>query len=349
MNQKTDSFPTVSIIVLNYNGKKYLDGCFTSIARISYPKDKYEVIMVDNGSLDGSIEYVRKKYSWVKVIALNKNYGFAGGNNIGVKFADGDYVVFLNNDVVVDENWLTELVKVVINKPNAIVTSKALFLDKPGIINHDGSKATLIGRGFCINFGRKNNNLGDLSPKFVVQPYGASMLVKKDIFRNIGMFDEDYFTSLEDLDIGLRAWLFGYKVIYAPASIFYHLGGGSGGWGRRLSDTIIYHSTKNSYMNILKYFNLIHILQGLVLSLIFYIGRAIWFAKKTGKLRAAKLMLLAHIWIIKNIGSIIMKRHEVQKNRKISDEWLLDADFMASFKEAIHEYLRLSKLNFNAS
>jgi GT2 family glycosyltransferase len=342
MNHETEDYlPTVSIIILNYNGKEYVDGCFNSTTKISYPRDKYEVIMIDNGSSDGSVEYVRKKYPWVKISALNKNCGFTGGNNLGVRLAKGDYVVFLNNDVVVDENWLIELVKVVVDSPDAIVTSKALFLDKPDIINHDGSKATLIGRGFCVNFGRKDRNSGDFSPKLVVQPYGASMLVKKDIFEEIGAFDEDYFTSLEDLDLGLRAWLFGHKVIYAPTSIFYHVGSGTGGWGSQLSDIIIYHSTKNSYMNILKYFDLSHALQGLALSLIYYFIMAIWFAKKTRRLRATKLILSAHIWIIKNISSIIKKRFEIQKKRKIPYRFLFQSSFFGSLPEMIREHIYL--------
>lgn len=345
MNLETENYlPTVSIIVLNYNGKEYVDGCFDSLAKISYPKDKYEVIMIDNGSSDGSVEYVRKKYPRVKIITLNKNCGFTGGNNLGVRLAKGDYVVFLNNDVVVDENWLVKLVMMAISYADAIVTSKALFLDKPDIINHDGSKATLIGRGFCVNFGRKDRNSGDISAKFVVQPYGASMLVKKDIFEEIGAFDEDYFTSLEDLDLGLRAWLFGHQVIYVPTSIFHHVGSGTGGWGSRLSDTILYHSTKNSYMNILKCFDFSHILKGLALSLIYYIVMTIWFVRRTKRVQAVKLILLAHIWVVKNISFILRKRAEIQKKRKIPYSFLFQSSFFASLPEMIREHIYLQSI-----
>lgn len=346
MNQEMEYYlPTVSIIILNYDGKKYLDDCFDSIARISYPKGKFEVIMIDNGSSDGSVECVREKYPWVKVVPLNKNYGFTGGNNLGVRLAKGDYVVFLNNDVVVDENWLIELVKLVINNPYTIVTSKALLLDRPDTIGNAGSKATLIGRGFCPYFGRKDRNSRNSSPRFVVQPYGASMLVKKELFEEIGAFDEDYFASFEDLDLGLRAWLFGHKVVYAPSSIFYHVGGGTGGWGSHLSDIIIYHGTKNSYMNILKCFDFSHTLQGITLSLIYYCVMAVWYVRKTGRLRAAKLMLLAHVWIIRNIGSVIRKRAEIKKKRRIPYGFLFQSSFFASLSEMIREqvYIRSVK------
>jgi GT2 family glycosyltransferase len=296
--------------------------------------------MVDNGSLDGSVEHVQKRYPWVKIIRLEKNYGFTKGNNIGAKLAHGDYIVFLNNDVVVDENWLIEMVKAAIDCPNSIITSKALFLDDPRFINHDGSKATIIGRGFCVNFGKKDNKSANFSRKYVIQPYGASMLIKKDIFEELGKFDEDYFISLEDLDIGLRAWLLGYKVIYVPTSIFFHVGGGTGGWGLHFSDIIIYHSTKNSYMNILKYFDFIHIIQGLLLSLVFYFVMGVQFVK-IKRLRAIKLMLLSHMWVIKNIGSILKKRIEIQKKRKLPSHFLFQPSFFASLPEMIKEFKRI--------
>jgi len=344
--EKENGFPTVSIIVLNYNGKQYLDACFDSISKISFPKEKYEVLMIDNCSIDGSVEHVRKIHSWVRVIPLKRNYGFTGGNNIGVKYANGDYVVLLNNDVVVDKNWLTELVKIGTDDPASIVTSKALFLYMPDVINYDGSKATLIGRGFCPNCGKKDKVSKDFSdpPRFVVQPYGASMLIRREVFEEIGGFDEDYFTSLEDLDLGLRAWLYGHNVIYAPSSVFYHVGGGTAGKGSHLISAIVYHTTKNSYMNILKYFDLPHILIGLVFSLIYYISTAIWLTRKTKKLQGARLILLGHIWVLKNLSSIIKKRAIIQKRRVLRPSLLFRRDFFAPPSEMIKAYIRLSSL-----
>lgn len=342
INLETEgNLPIISVIVLNYNGRKYLDDCFNSINGIVYPQDKYEVLMVDNSSSDGSIDHVRDRFPWVKILPLHKNLGFTGGNNLGAKFAKGNYVVFLNNDVVVDKDWLIELVKVAINNPDAIVTSKALFLDNPSIINHDGAKATLIGRGFCLNLGKKDRSVNGFSTKFVIQPYGASMLVRKDVFEEIGAFDEDYFSSLEDLDLGLRAWLNGKKVIYTSNSRFYHVAGGTGGLGSHQSDVIVYHGTKNSYMNILKCFDFSHVFIGLALSLAFYTEMAIWFVGKS-RLRAAKLTLLAHFWIVKNMGSTMRKRADIKKKRKVNYSYLFQSDFFASLPEMLreHKYLR---------
>jgi GT2 family glycosyltransferase len=341
-----EALPLVSIVILNYNGRKFVDNCFSSLAKLSYPKDRYEVIVVDNDSSDGSVEYIQRRFGWVKIVRLNKNYGFAGGNNIGINYANGDYVVFLNNDVIVDQNWLIELVKYVKIYPDAMVTSKALLLEKPHIINHDGSKATLIGKGFCINFGKENRVPQNPSPKFVVQPYGASMMVKKAIFEEIGMFDEDYFISLEDLDIGLRMWLFGYRVAYVPASIFYHFVGASGGEGSYLSETLIYHSTKNSYMNILKYFDFPHITQGILLSLIYYTCWSIWLIKKNRNPEAPKLILSAHIWIVRNIGTIIKKRTNIRRKSKMPRSFLFQSSFFASVPEMIKEQISLWNTNY---
>ena len=329
------SLPIVSIIVLNYNGKKYLDHCFDSLAKISYPKSRFEVILVDNGSSDGSVDYVKHNYPWVKIVPLKVNYGFTGGNNIGVRFAKGEYIVFLNNDVVVDEKWLIELVKVVMDNPDAIVTSKSLFFEMPDMIDHDGTKMTFIGRSFSINFGRKNDNSKSV-PKYVVQPYGASMMVKKSVFVDLGRFDEIYFTSLEDTDLGLKAWLYGYKVIYVPTSFFFHVGGGTGGWGSKISNKMVFHLTKNSYMNVIKYFNSYRILQGITFSLLYYLVSAIGSIRE-GRIDSIKAVLQAHIWVIRNSGLIIRKRNELKKNQRVASSFLFKPSLFASLPEMINE------------
>ena len=330
-----NSLPFVSIIVLNYNGKKYLNDCFDSLAKIDYPKNKFEVLLVDNGSRDGSVDYVKQNHPWVKTVPLKKNYGFTGGNNRGVSFAKGDYIVFLNNDVVVESKWLIELVKVVMKNPTGILTSKSLFFEIPDMIDHDGTKGTFIGRSFSINFSRKNDNLQP-RPKYVIQPYGASMLLKKSVFEDLDKFDEVYFTSLEDTDLGLKAWLYGYKVIYVPTSIFYHVGGGTGGWGNKISTSLVFHLTKNSYMNVLKYFNSYRLLQGVVLSLIYYAVTSIGSIRER-RIDSIGAVLQAHIWVAKNFGLILRKRNELKRNQRVADGFLFKPTLFATLPEMINE------------
>jgi len=333
--------PKVSIIVLNYNGKKYLDPCLSSLLKINYPRDKLEVIVVDNGSTDGSVEYIKEKYPWVKLIRLNKNYGYAIANNVGAKFSKGKFLVFLNNDTAVDKNWLIELIKVAIQNPNVILTSKALFFHKPDTIEWNGSKITLIGRAICPNIGEKDKQLTE--KRYTLSPYGASMLVGKEIFEKLGGFDGDYFISYEDKDLGLRAWLMGYSVVYVSTSVFYHVGGGTGGRGKYVSDILIFHSVKNSYMNIIKYFDITHIVLGVIFSLMFNIYFLLKFATN-GRINHAKMITLAHVWLLLNSKNILKKRIVLNYEAKRKRRFLFNDLFYASFREAFEVFRRKSSL-----
>ncbi|MEX0895720.1 MAG: glycosyltransferase family 2 protein [Patescibacteria group bacterium] len=122
--------PSISIIIVNYNGKHLLDDCLKSVFKLSYPKNKLEIILVDNASTDGSSQYVTNEHSSVKVLPLETNTGFTGGNNAGIKQATGEYIVLLNNDTVVTKNWLKELVMAAKPEQVGIVSSK-LLLDVP--------------------------------------------------------------------------------------------------------------------------------------------------------------------------------------------------------------------------
>lgn len=334
--------PFVSIVIVNYNGEKHLKKCIPAIEKINYPKSRYEVILVDNGSSDGSVTYVRRNFPHVKILELGKNYGFDEGNNKGAAVAHGEYIVFLNNDVVVTAKWLVELAKIAVKRPNSILTSKLYSLNDPEVIDHEGSKATLLGRGFGVNVGRKIS-ITSVSPRHVIQPLGASMMIRKDLFIKQLMFDNDYFISLEDLDIGLRAWLYGHEVIYVPTSIGYHVGGGTGGKGHEISDLIIYHSIKNSYMNIIKYFDILHLLVGIILSVAYYIIEII-FLTKAKRTSAVKLILLSHLWVLRNIKAIIEKRFIINKNIKRSRKFLFDSKFFASVSESLLEWRKLRKV-----
>ena len=152
----------VSILILNFNGVKYLYNCLKSIENINYPS--YEVILIDNASTDGSVNFVKNNFPWVKIIVNDKNYGFCEGYNKNIKYAKGKYLVFLNNDTIVSENWLTELVNSAEEYQVDICGSKILFSDNPHLINHNGAKFTPIGSGFDINFGKINKLIDSENP-----------------------------------------------------------------------------------------------------------------------------------------------------------------------------------------
>jgi len=149
---KNSKTPLISIITVNYNGKHLLNDCFTALERLEYPKNQYEVIMVDNDSKDNSVSFVKKNFPKVIIVESKANTGFTGGNQLGLEKAKGDYIILLNNDTAVDKNWLNEIVKSAKKKKTGIVTSK-LFFDTPFlelVIKSDSVPKSLIDSG--INF-----------------------------------------------------------------------------------------------------------------------------------------------------------------------------------------------------
>lgn len=331
-------YPSVSVIILNYNGRVYLSNCFESLAKINYPRDKVEVLLVDNGSTDGSTQYVREYFPWVRILSLERNLGFCEGNNKGATSAKSEYILFLNNDVTVDENWLIELMKVAVQFPNDILTNKLLCLNNPKIINFDGAKATLMGRGFNLNFGKENYK--NVRSSYIIQPYGASMIVKKDVFMELGMFDRDYFISLEDFDIGVRAWLLGHKVIYVPSSIVYHKIDGTEG---KKSDIKIYCATKNALMNVIKNFDLFHMFQGIFFCVLYDAVESLTLIREKTPMKV-RLKFMAYFWVVKNLRGVITKRENIRCNRKLPYQTLFNRRFFASLSEACIEWLRIRSL-----
>jgi len=140
-----------SIIILNYNGKKFMKDCLSSVYKQTYRK--FEVIVVDNSPGDGSANFIRKNFRKVKIIQPKKNLGFAEGNNFGVKNSKGEYIVLLNQDTAVDKNWLKELITILENKNVVACQSKVLFFNQKNKINVTGIDTNFLGFGWCGNFG----------------------------------------------------------------------------------------------------------------------------------------------------------------------------------------------------
>ena len=339
-----DVIPFVSIIVLNYNGRSFLSGCLSSLSRIDYPKSCYEVIIVDNGSLDGSVGYVKKNFPWVKIFALDGNYGYTGGNNRGVDVAKGDLMVFLNNDTVVDKQWLRELVNVMLlDDKIAICGSKVVSMDKPDHVQYAGGFLNLLGGTLFHPFhGQKSNRDFYL----VGSIHGASFLMRKMIFKMIGGFDEDFFMYSDENDLCLRAWIYGYRVAYAPRSVVYHFAEGSihrseGNsrlksllGARLMSPLTVYHGNKNSVASIIKNFELREVLVGTFFS-VFYCSLQLLLLLKKADSKEIVLLLKAVFWPIKNLKKIWKKRLIVQKNRKISDQKLLKWKLLISITNTL--------------
>lgn len=209
--------PFCSVLVLNFNGLEHLEECFSSLSKLDYPKSRYEVIMIDNGSADGSVAFVRKHFSWVKVLKLDKNYGFAEGNNRGLRAAKGEYIVFLNNDTKVRPHWLSGLVDVANISEDVGICGSKIFDQKLNAVVGEG-RLNVLGVPEIISRHTKATECFFVS--------GASMLVKRKVLKRLGQcFDPEFFAYFEDVDLCWRAKLAGYKVMYAPASEVVHKGG----------------------------------------------------------------------------------------------------------------------------
>ncbi|MDP2935280.1 MAG: glycosyltransferase family 2 protein, partial [Dehalococcoidia bacterium] len=221
--------PTVSVVVLNYNGKHHLKSCFPSLMQLRYPKDKLELIMVDNGSKDGSLEFMKESFPAVVIVRNPENYGFAKGNNIGARAAHGEYVAFLNNDCRVDPDWVGELLGPVLRDHSVVCTASKMLSWDGQRVDFVGSKMNFYGCGFHLDFGAPYVDGLYGEEKRVPSACGGAMLIDRKVFLDCGGFDEDYFAYFEDLDLGWRLWVLGYSVVFAPKAIAYHKHHGTSG------------------------------------------------------------------------------------------------------------------------
>jgi GT2 family glycosyltransferase len=203
-----------SIIIVNFNGKKHLKICLESIKKSEASEE--EIIVVDNGSTDGSRAFLDKEYPLVKTVYLEKNYGFARANNIGAQNAAGDYLIFLNNDTCVSAGWCNSLINELLqNSEYGIAGSKLVLMDSPDTINSAGGGIVFNGGGYDIGFlDQDSKKYNKREEKGVV--CGASLMVRRKEFIQLKGFDEMYFMYFEDVDLCWRYWLAGYKVIYVP-------------------------------------------------------------------------------------------------------------------------------------
>ncbi len=248
-------FPKVSIIILNWNGWEDTLECLESLYQITYPN--YEVIVVDNDSKNQSVKKIK---SWAEkaperllIIENDKNYGFTGGNNIAInqilKKGRSEYILLLNNDTVVDKNFLTELIKVAEKKENiGILGSKIYYYNFQGrkdVIQSVGTKVNLYTARFS-NYGNKQIDKKQFeNNKFVDCICGACLLIKREVVQDIGLLNNIFFAYFEDVDWGLRAKKKGYQVTCVPNSKIWHKEGMS---LKKAPEISLYYCTKNAFL-----------------------------------------------------------------------------------------------------
>jgi GT2 family glycosyltransferase len=238
----------VSVVIPNWNGKRFLAGCLDSLQAQTY--ENHEIIMVDNGSVDGSVELLEENYPHVRLIRYAKNTGFSVAVNRGIEEARGEFIALLNNDTVVDPHWLEEMMVGIKRYPDlGSVACKMLAYDDHALL--DGAGDGYRRGGLPGRIGHREKDVGQFdSERFVFGACGGAALYRRELFDKIGLFDNDYFAYLEDVDLGLRAQSAGYKCLYLPKAIVYHLGCGTTGSG--YSPLVVKLSARNNINTIVK-------------------------------------------------------------------------------------------------
>lgn len=230
---KLNKKPLVSIIILNYNGRRFLEDCLLSVLATEYPR--FEVVLVDNASTDNSLnlaEELSANDARLKVVKSKKNMGFGAGNNLGLACAKGDYIVFLNNDTWVYPDWLTYLVE-------TMEQDRTIGLAQSMILSMDSEKVQTAGwlvSDYCVflySIGSAHVFRGDEFPDVFEVSYasGAAMITRRELLKQVGEFDPKYFWFYDDNYLSYKIWLIGKRVVTISRSRVRHFGGGTSGEG----------------------------------------------------------------------------------------------------------------------
>lgn len=312
--------PLVSVIIVNWNGRVYLEDCLGSLSKISY--QNIEVIFVDNASSDDSVAYVKQHYPKIKIIVNSKNLGFAEGQEGAFKKCKGSAVLLLSMDTIVEKDFLAELVKNLYSSNDiGAVQPKLLMYPQKHKIDSIGS--FFLMSGMLYHFGREK---GSTEPMFnrsmeIFSAKGACILFRKETLDKTGLFDKDYFAYFEETDLCHRIWLAGYRILYAPSAIVYHKGGGS---SKQINyGYILFHSDKNRLCTYIKNLSFSYILQVIPKTLLLYFCAFIFYLC-TGKADLAGSVVKAIFWNILHLPATLAKRKYVQANiRKVDDKTFL--------------------------
>ncbi len=237
----------VSVVVVNWNGERYLRDCLGSLMAQTY--DHAEVILVDNGSTDGSVELVRRAFPTVRVLRNEANLGFARANNQAIEASEGEFIATLNNDACAEPEWLASLVEAMGNDRSiGSCASKMVFAHRPQVINSTGIMLDRAG----IAWGRYGGRADDVESNRACEVFGAcagAALYRRTMLEDVGLFDEDYFAYLEDVDLAWRARLRGWRSLYVPGARVYHVHSGTASEGSPFKS---YHLGRNKIWTIVK-------------------------------------------------------------------------------------------------
>ena len=310
--------PLASVIVITWNSNQYLSTCLNKLAAQTFRE--FEIILVDNGSKDGGVNGLEEQFPSLNlhVKKLDANYGFATANNIGSRLACGKWLILLNADAFPEPAWLEKLLVAANEHPEySCFSSRQIQANTPEFLDGAGDSYHVSGMAWRNKLGYPINSYA-LSEMEIFSPCAAAALYLRAAFLEVGGFDEDFFSYYEDVDLGFRLRLYGYRSLYVPDAVVYHVGSATFGI---LSDFAFYHSHRNLVWTFFKnmpaslFWRYVpaHIIANLIYVLYYTYrgrGRVLWKAK----------------WdALRGLPKVFKKRREIQKNRKVTDIDLLHA------------------------
>ncbi len=303
----------LTVVIPNWNGERFLLSCLGSLRKQSF--EDFETVLVDNGSTDGSIPFVRRNFPEVRVLPLGENRGFSAAVNAGIRTSRTEYVALLNNDTEVDPDWLKALVRAADAHPEAgFFASKLVDFDDRRVLDGAGDVLRRSGLPYRLGHGEPDRRQYD-ETAFVFGACAGAALYRRSMLDDIGLFDEDFFANCEDGDLSFRAQLAGYRCLYVPESVVYHMG--SATFGKR-SPTAVRLGTRNSVCLLVKNLPTPLVPGFLPFVVAGQLSRVI--------VTASTSTLGAHIeglaGALRLLPLMLRKRREIQKRRQVPVEYI---------------------------
>ena len=324
----------ISIVIPNYNGEKYLKPCLESIYAQEYLD--YEIIIIDNDSTDSDYKWL-ESYGEIKFKRLDKNYGFSRAVNDGIKMAKGKYVLLLNNDTVLCEDFLSEMYHAM-EKDKKIfsISSKMIQYYDRALIDDAGDEYTILGWAYKRGDGKSVNEY--VKQEKVFSSCAGAALYRKAVFEEIGYFDETFFAYLEDVDVGYRGNIYGYKNIYLPTARVYHIGSATS--GSKYNSFKVKLAARNNIYVPYKNMPLLQLIINSPFLLLGYLVKLLWFKQKgfgqdyikgIGEAFKSLKAIKRTPFMLKNLGHYIYI------------EWLLIKNtFIYVIDKVIHKVLKIN-------
>jgi len=316
--------PFISVVILNYNGKGIFEDCLRSVLKSDYPD--FEVILVDNSSTDDSINWAETLLGTekhLKIIKNDRNLSYAGGNNIGIRHSNGEYIIILNNDTAVESNWLWEIAFVMGDESIGAAQPKIIvYNSSPARIDYVGGNMDRY--GYAEGRGRGQIDKGQFeSPEEIFYAGGTAMILRKKVLEEIGIFDDKFRAHWEDTDLSWRIRLRGYRIVIIPKAIIYHKGSSTMKKFERCQD-VAWQIRKNRICGLIKNYGMLNLITTLPILLGIYFLVFIKEIVVDKNLKLALSSFSAIVWNIKELPNTLRQRKTVQgiirrvPDRKIS-------------------------------